>query len=79
MKCELNTVPDRDNPLTFSGARQSRLRDQVERMTATDRVHHLEELLSLAESSGALARKRERERRYWERVWKGEAGLGEAW
>lgn len=59
--------------MSFAGARHARLRDQVERTTPTQRVHHLEELLDLAQASGALARKREHERRYWERVWSGAA------
>lgn len=60
---------DRDNPWTFEGARYAQLRDSVLKTTPTDRIRWLEQALAIAESSGALARQRARERRYWEQLW----------
>lgn len=62
-------MDDRDNPWTFEGARYAQLRDSVLKSTSTDRIRWLEQALVIAESSGALALRRARERRYWEQLW----------
>ena len=64
-------MSDRDDVSSFAGVKHASLRDQVERTSASERVHHLEMLLELARTSGALAFKRQRERLYWERIWNG--------
>ncbi len=60
---------DRHNPWTFEGAAYAQLVDSVKNTSPTDRIRALEHMLALAEASGALARLREREAAYWERVW----------
>lgn len=67
-------MSDADNPFTFEGARRAQLRDAVLNTTPEERVRWLEEALRLAEQSGALARTREKERAYWERLWQSGSG-----
>lgn len=62
---------DKHNPWTFAGAARARLVDSVKNTTPTERIRALEDMLDLAETSGALARLRERESAYWQRVWSG--------
>jgi len=66
----LNIKLDSDtSPWTFSGARHAQLVDSLRSSTATDRVAVLEQLLDLAESSGALAKTRAREEADWRSIW----------
>lgn len=60
---------DRHNPWTFEGAAYAQLVHSVRHSTATERIKALEEMLALAESSGALARTRAREAAYWQQLW----------
>ncbi len=62
---------DRDNPWTWEGAAYAQLRDSVLRTSASERVETLENLLTLAEESGALNRRRQQEAEYWSRIWPG--------
>ncbi len=63
---------DKHNPWTFEGAAHAQLVYAVRNTTATERIKALEEMLALAEASGALARTRAREAAYWQRLWFGE-------
>jgi len=67
----VTTGSDEGEAWTFDGAARAHLIDSVRRTSATDRVRILEELLDLAESSGALSRLRVREKNAWDRLWSG--------
>ena len=65
----MTTPDDRNNPWTWEGAAYAQLRDSVLRTSASDRLRALEELLDLAEASGALNRCRQQEEEDWVRFW----------
>jgi len=65
----VTTPEDWKNPWTWEGAAYARLRDAVLHTSASERVETLENLLTLAEESGALNRRRQQEAEYWSRFW----------
>jgi len=65
----VTTPEDRKSPWTWEGAAYAQLRDSVLHTSASERVEALENLLALAEESGALDRRRQQEAEYWSRLW----------
>lgn len=60
---------DRQNPWTREGAAYAQLRDSVLQTSPTERLRTLEQLMDLAESSGALQRHRQQEAEHWAQLW----------
>ncbi|MFU8832034.1 MAG: hypothetical protein ACNA7J_07750 [Wenzhouxiangella sp.] len=65
----MTTPDDRHNPWTWEGAAYAQLQDSVLRTSPADRLRALDQLLDLAEASGALNRRRREEAEYWAGFW----------
>jgi len=65
----VTTPEDRQNPWTWEGAAHAQLRDSVLHASPSERLKALEDLLTLAEKSGALSRRRQQEAHHWSHLW----------